>query len=99
MSTKSDSRRRSRRLLGILVALATISFEAMLLRSRGYAPFGGRVRVRCSAGHEFETLWIPGVSLFSLRLGPKRLMRCRVGHHWSLVTLVAADEAGDAEPA
>jgi hypothetical protein len=33
-------------------------------------------------------IWLPGISLRSLRLGPKRLMRCKPGKHWSLVTLV-----------
>jgi len=97
VSSASSSNRRSRRTLGIALGIVAIAFEAMLLSKRGYAPFGGRVRVRCRAGHEFQALWIPGVSLFSLRLGPKRFMRCKAGRHWSLVTLIGPDGAGDAE--
>ena len=46
---------------------------------------GGNVVVRCREGHLFTTLWIPGASVKSLRLGWWRFQRCPVGHHWSLV--------------
>lgn len=36
------------------------------------------VVVRCARGGLFETLWVPGVSLKALRLGPYRIMRCPV---------------------
>ncbi len=58
---------------------------------------GGRVVVRCRRRHLFTTLWIPGVSMKALRLGPWRLQRCPVGGHWSLVTPVVADRLGDSE--
>jgi hypothetical protein len=44
--------------------------------------------VRCRDGHLFTTLWIPGVSLKSLKLGWWRFQYCPVGRHWSLVTPV-----------
>jgi hypothetical protein len=47
--------------------------------------------VRCRDGHLFTTLWIPGASLKSLKLGWWRFQYCPVGRHWSLVTPV--DEA------
>lgn len=47
---------------------------------------GGNVVVRCTQGHLFTTLWIPGVSIKSMRLGFWRLEHCPVGHHWTVVT-------------
>jgi len=47
--------------------------------------------VRCRAGHLFTTIWLPGVSLKSLRLEPliwKRFQYCPVGRHWTVVTPV-----------
>jgi hypothetical protein len=49
---------------------------------------GGRLVVRCRAGHLFTTLWMPGISIKSLKLGMWRYQRCAVGRHWSLVTPV-----------
>jgi hypothetical protein len=54
--------------------------------------FGGNVVVRCRGQHLFTTLWIPGASVKSLRLGWWRLQRCPVGHHWSLVRPVRESE-------
>jgi hypothetical protein len=44
--------------------------------------------VRCRQGHEFTTLWIPGVKLNAIDLVVARVQRCPVGQHWSLVTPV-----------
>jgi hypothetical protein len=77
-----------RRALRLGLVLAAVAVEALVLVRHGYPPYGGRVRVRCREGHEFTMIWLPGISLRSLRLGPKRLMRCKPGKHWSLVTLV-----------
>jgi hypothetical protein len=41
--------------------------------------------VRCSAGHLFTTIWIPLGSVKAVRLGPVRVQRCPVGHHWARV--------------
>jgi hypothetical protein len=49
---------------------------------------GGRLVVRCRSAHLFTTIWIPGVSLRSIRLGWWRFQRCLVGQHWSWVTPV-----------
>jgi hypothetical protein len=46
------------------------------------------VVVRCRKGHLFTTIWVPGVSLKSARLGWWRFQRCPVGKHWVLVTPV-----------
>lgn len=58
-----------------------------MLKMRGYG-FAGDVVVRCRRGHVYTTIWIPGASLKSVRLGWWRLQRCPVGGHWSLVTPV-----------
>jgi hypothetical protein len=72
---------------GLLSLLA----EMAVLWHRGYH-LGGNVTVRCRDGHTFTTIWIPGVSLKSLRLGWWRFQRCPVGGHWSLVTPVDKSE-------
>lgn len=60
--------------------------EALVLRRRGQGFGGGSVVVRCHQGHVFTTIWLPAVSAKSLRLGPWRVQRCPVGHHWAIVT-------------
>ena len=69
------------------VIAATILLETVAMRLRGY-PVGGNVVVRCRQGHLFTTIWVPGASLKSLRLGWWRYQRCPVGKHWSIVTPV-----------
>ncbi len=65
------------------MAVAALAETAGLwLQSRRIA---GNVIVRCSRGHLFTTLWIPGASVKSLRLVWWRFQRCPVGGHWSLV--------------
>jgi hypothetical protein len=61
--------------------------EVIVLTRRGY-PLAGNVVVRCREGHLFTTIWVPGVSVKALRLGPWRLQRCPAGNHWSIVTPV-----------
>lgn len=57
--------------------------------------------VRCSAGHYFTTIWIPGGSLKALRLGVGlglgRYQYCPVGHHWARVTRLDWDGTPTAE--
>jgi hypothetical protein len=65
---------------------------------RGYG-VGGNVIVRCRRGHLFTTIWVPAVSIKSLRLGPWRFQRCPVGGHWSLVTPVRRSELTETERA
>ena len=89
---RRDGRRRWRR-AAIVVAAASVVTEAMMLRRRGYG-VAGDVVVRCRDGHHFTTLWIPGASFTSLRLGFWRLQFCPVGRHWSLVTPVPVASLG-----
>lgn len=58
---------------------------------------GGRVAVRCRRGHLFTTIWIPGASVKSLRLGWWRFQRCPVGPHWSVVKPVRESSLSEAE--
>jgi hypothetical protein len=66
----------------IFLAAVLLEVGALWLRS---GRFGGNVVARCRQGHLFTTIWIPGASVKSLRLGWWRVQRCPVGHHWSLV--------------
>ena len=69
---------------GVIVAYAVGTWVAI---SQGYS-FGLNVVVRCQRGHLFTTVWIPGVSVKSLRLGLWRVQWCPVGRHVTLVSLV-----------
>ena len=88
----SDRRRRpSRRQLRLAFTALTVVAEVLMLKSRGYG-LGGDVVVRCRRGHLYTTMWIPGASVTSVRLGWWRIQYCPVGRHVSLVTPV--DTAG-----
>jgi hypothetical protein len=70
----------------IVIAVAVLLLvQLATARHAGYR-VGGAVVVRCSKGHVFRTLWVPGVSFKAVRLGLVRFQRCPVGHHWALVT-------------
>ena len=86
--------RRSRRRW--LAAGVLLGLEAATVRARS-GRLGGRVVVRCRQGHLFSTLWIPGASLKSVRLGPWRIQRCPVGRHWSVVTPVRESSLSSSE--
>lgn len=86
----------SRRRRRWLIILGAFLLEPVALKLRGY-PIGGRLVVRCRRGHLFTTLWVPGVSLRSIRLGWWRIQRCPVGKHWSLVTPVKESELSGKE--
>ncbi len=90
-------RRSRRRTAAFILAAVSLLAEVAALRRRGYRIIGGRVNVRCTSGHEFTTLWIPGVSVRALRLAGWRLQRCPVGHHWAIVSPVRREDDGDEE--
>ncbi len=93
MSTK-----RKRRLViagGVITAYAV---GTVIAQRRGYR-FGSSVPVRCRSGHLFSTIWIPGASVKSLRLGMWRVQWCPVGRHVTLVSLVKDADLTDAERA
>ena len=95
MKTRARRGRRSSRPKSrtrrFLVMAASVLPEAAMLTWRGYPP-AGNVVVRCREGHLFTTIWVPGVSLKSVRLVWWRLQRCPVGRHWSIVTPVRRSE-------
>lgn len=70
---------------GLAVAGGMTVAEALFLKSRSGSLIGLRTIVRCNRGHLFTTVWIPGASVKSLRLGPWRVQRCPIGHHWAIV--------------
>jgi hypothetical protein len=93
-SAVAASRRRRR---NVLVALLLVDVIGTLMaRALGYG-VGGNTLVRCRRGHLFTTIWIPGVSFKSLRLGWWRIQRCPVGRHWSIVAPVKEAALSEAE--
>ena len=91
--TRRGPKSKGRKLLGIA---AGVVVEALALRARGY-PIGTDVVVRCRRGHLFSTIWLPGISLKSVRLIWWRVQRCPVGRHWTIVTPVRANELSEDE--
>ena len=78
-----------RKSFGIGFAAFVIELGAVWMRT---GRPGGNVVVRCRDGHLYTTIWIPGVSIKSARLGPWRVQRCPVGRHWTVVTPVKESE-------
>ena len=68
-----------------------------VLKRRSGSLIGLRTIVRCHRGHLFTTIWIPGASVKSLRLGPWRVQRCPVGRHWAIVTPAQVSKLDDAQ--
>ena len=92
-----SSRKRPRRIRRTaIIGGVVVLLEAAALRIRS-GRLGGNVVVRCSRGHLFTTIWIPGGSLKALRFGWWRYQRCPVGHHWSIVTPVKTVELTEQE--
>jgi hypothetical protein len=73
---------RKRRVVTAVTAVYVVG--TIVARRKGYR-FGLNLIVCCREGHLFTTIWIPGISFKSLRLGWWRLQRCPVGDHWSIV--------------
>jgi hypothetical protein len=76
-----------RRKVMIAVAISLLYETIVVARRRG-SLWAADTVVRCRDGHLSTTIWIPGASLKSIRLGLWRVQRCPVGPHWSLVTPV-----------
>jgi hypothetical protein len=85
-----------RKRLVLIVVIAIYAVGTIIARRRGY-PMGGNVVVRCRDGHLYTTIWVPGVSVKSLRLGWWRFQRCPVGNHWSLVSPVKEADLSESE--
>ena len=91
MTCQTTRGRRIRRPMAAAIAAGLAETLLTWLRS---GRIGGDLVVRCSDGHLFTTIWIPGASVKSIRLGWWRIQRCPVGAHWSVVTPVREDELG-----
>jgi hypothetical protein len=85
-----------RKRLVLIVVIAIYAVGTIIARRRGY-PMGGNVVVRCRDGHLYTTIWVPGVSVKSVRLGWWRFQRCPVGNHWSLVSPVKEADLSESE--
>ena len=83
----------------IALGLSWLVAETVVVARRRGSLFQLNSIVQCQSGHLFTTIWIPGASFKSLRLGWWRLQRCPVGHHWSLVTPVRESELTEEEKA
>jgi hypothetical protein len=77
--------------LPVALIVAGFGVGTLLARQRGYG-ISGETVVHCSQHHLFTTIWTPSASLKALRLSPTRFQRCPVGHHWSLVAPVHAQD-------
>jgi hypothetical protein len=86
------------RAITAVVVLVLVLFT-LWARRQGYKGMGGNTIVRCRDGHLYTTIWIPGASVKSLKLGMARYQYCPVGKHWSLVTPVKDAELSDEERA
>jgi len=81
---------------GLLALAGAVAVEALAAWLRSGRP-GGNLVVRCRQGHLFTTIWIPGASVKSLRLGWWRYQRCPVGRHFSIVTPVRESSLSERE--
>ncbi|WP_399929100.1 hypothetical protein [Streptomyces kanamyceticus] len=48
--------------------------------------------IACGKGHVFWGSWVPGASVTTIRLGPRRLGMCKAGRHLSLLRRVDESE-------
>jgi hypothetical protein len=67
------------------------TIPALMLSIRGMS-VGKDVPVRCSKGHYYSTIWIPGISFKAARLARRRYQRCPVGKHWAMTRQLFEDE-------
>jgi hypothetical protein len=81
----------------IVISIVAIYVGGTIAARRLGYKVGGDVVVRCRDGHLYTTIWIPGVSVKSLRLGWYRWQRCPVGGHWAVVSPVRDEDLTDEE--
>jgi hypothetical protein len=83
-SGKASGKHQRRAIVAAAAAVATAVGGTLAARRMGYT-VGRHTVVKCRAGHVFSTVWIPGASLKSVRLGLWRVQWCPVGKHVTLV--------------
>lgn len=81
----------------LLLVVALLVASSRYMRRKGYSGVGGETIVRCRDGHLFTTIWVPGASFKSVRLGWMRYQHCPVGNHWTFVVPVSEAELTEAE--
>src|SRR5690242_19633928 len=79
---------KGKRRLGLFTGNVAGYVAGTIYLSRHVYALGKDTVVTCRQGHLFITVWIPGASVKSLRLGIWRLQWCPVGRHVALVRLV-----------
>lgn len=75
----------------LALVVAILVGAAVYARRRGYH-LGANTVVRCRDGHLFTTIWIPGASFKSIRIGWYRWQHCPIGDHWTWVVPVRDDD-------
>jgi hypothetical protein len=88
---------KAKRRLAVFAVVVTGYVVGTILATRQGYSFGKDTVVRCRQGHVFTTVWIPGASVKSLRLGFWRVQWCPVGRHVDLVHPVKGADLTDAE--
>jgi hypothetical protein len=88
---------KGKRRLATFAAVVAAYVAATIIATRQGYSFGKNAIVRCRRGHLFSTVWIPGASVKSLRLGFWRIQWCPVGRHVDLVRPVKAADLTEAE--
>src|ERR1700749_4846386 len=90
---------KGKRRLAVFAVIAAAYAAARVLASRQGYSFGKNTVVRCRQQHLFTTVWIPGASVKSLRLGFWRLQWCPVGRHVDIVRPVKGADLTEADRA
>ena len=90
------STHRKRRYTALAAMIAVYAAGTVIAVRQGYS-FGWNTIVRCRQGHLFATVWIPGASVKSLRLGWWRVQWCPVGRHVDLVHPVRTADLTETE--
>jgi hypothetical protein len=88
---------KGKRRLAIFAGIAVAYVAGTIIATRQGYSFGKNAVVRCRRGHLFSTVWIPGASVKSLRLGFWRIQWCPVGRHVDLVRPVKNADLTEAE--
>src|ERR1700749_2934816 len=83
---------KGKRRLAVFAVIAAAYAAARVLATRQGYSFGRNTVVRCRQGHLFTTVWIPGASVKSLRLGFWCVQWCPGGHHVDVVRPVKGAE-------
>ena len=71
--------------IALPIIAAVIILKVVVSKVSGRPALVGKIKVRCSQGHVFTTIWSPLGSFTAIRLGGARFRRCPVGNHWALV--------------